>query len=375
MYQTIFRGAGCLKNISNLFTKYACRKVLVVHGRSSFEASGAREILHSSPGVEFIQFGEVTANPETDTVIRCAALFNEFKPDTLLAIGGGSVIDTAKAVLAYLTKKSEPEILANSFDPLPGKPRFWTAPTTAGSGSESTHFAVLYKNGVKYSLAHPGLKPDIVFLDPLLTLSCSPMLTLASGVDAICQSVESFWSRGGTDASRALAMTALPQLLSSIFSATENGGNLEARAAMLSGANLAGQAIDISKTTAAHAMSYGLTSTFDFPHGLAVLLAMGPLVELMHRKYDFFTGNIELAQAFAAYGPSFPEAFNKFYEEAMLRFAERIKISAEGLSIEDIKDSLAAGVNVERLSNHPIVLSAEDIAALYRKILDRIITK
>ncbi len=372
MVQTIYRGSGCLQGLTELLAGNKCARVLVVRGRSSFDSTGAQKILDLSPGIEFIHFGDVTANPETETVLRCATLFRETKPDTVLAIGGGSVMDTAKAVLAYSTGNPEAEILANRFDPTPGRPHFWAVPTTAGSGSESTHFAVLYKDGVKFSLAHPGLKPEKIFLDPLVTQSCPPMLTLSSGVDAVCQAVESYWSRGANPVSRKLALESLPLLLSNIFSAVQNPTNLAFREAMLIGANLAGQAIDISKTTAGHALSYGLTSTFGLPHGIAVLLALGPLVELMDTKYGFFAKRTELDTAFALFGQSFPEAFNKFYGAFAHALDKKIRFSTTDADTGPTVAKLCSGVNVERLSNHPVTLSEDDISHLYQTIMGRL---
>ena len=368
MQQTIQRGPGCIQGLAALIRESDVRSVLVLHGRASFEASGVREILASIEGIDYGFFADIPANPEIATVKRCLEVFRASVPDAVLAIGGGSVIDTAKAVIAFSSGASESDILANKFDPSTGRPHFWVAPTTAGSGSEATHFAVLYKGSVKYSIANQALKPDIVFLDPELVVSCPVNLSLASGADAVCQAVESWWSKDATDESRSLSVQALSKLLPALFQTVENPGNTQARQAMLEGAHLAGCAIDITKTTAGHALSYGLTFTFGLPHGLAVLVAMGPLVDLMDFQFVFFNPNSDLDIAFKCFGPRFVPAFKVFRSRVL--FAAGLVGHSKGRPLDpNLAESLAATVNSERLSNHPINFTEQEIVSLYRTML------
>jgi len=372
MAQTVRYGPGIFRQLPVELAKAGINRLFVVHGTSSFQSSGAAAILESAPGLTVSYFSDVPANPEIRTVLRCLDAYRSARPQAVLAVGGGSVIDTAKAVLAFASGATESDILANHFDPLPERPRFIVAPTTAGSGSEATHFAVLYKDGSKYSIANQGLKPDEVYLDAELTLSCPPALTLASGTDAICQAVESYWSRGGTDASRALALESLPVLLENLFTVFDEPGDLSARTAILRGANLAGQAIDVSKTTAGHALSYGLTSRYGLPHGLAVLAVMRPLVRLMDGKYRYFCARGSLDDAFTRFGASFPEAFAAFSEELWSRLDINQRSAVAHDCGRDAVAYLASGVNVERLSNHPVALTQGDLVNLYRSILTEI---
>jgi alcohol dehydrogenase len=368
MDQDVRRGGGCLSQLSEVIERARPRRILVLHGRASFSGSGAKEILGSARRASIEYFGDVPPNPEIDTVRRCLGLFRASVPDAVVAIGGGSIIDTAKAVIAFASGAAESDILANRFDPGAARPRLWAAPTTAGSGSEATHFAVLYKGGIKYSIAHPGLKPDAVFLDPELTLSCPERLTLASGADAVCQAVESYWSKGGTEPSRAFALRALPLLLGNIFKAADHPESIEARTAMLEGAHLAGKAIDISKTTAGHALSYGLTSRYGMQHGLAVLAVMGPLVDMMATKHGAFTSSAPLDEAFADYGKDFVSGFSAFRHETLNRLKDEERFPARGEG-GMAAQALAATVNAERLGNHPSALSSGDIVGLYSEIL------
>jgi alcohol dehydrogenase class IV len=369
MGQTIRTGAGCFEGLAALAAESGCRRLLVAHGRGSYAASGAAAAVEAVSGCEVMHFDGVATNPEVANVSRCAVVLAEWKPDAVLAVGGGSAMDTVKAAFPLAAGFSLDDVLANKFTLAAGRPRFWAAPTTAGSGSESTHFAVLYRDGVKYSIAEPALKPDLVFLDPLLTRSCSPSLALASGLDAVCQAVESYWSKNSTQASRTFSIRALGPLLANIFRAADAPEDLEAGTSMLTGANLAGQAIDMTKTTAAHAMSYGLTSRYGLAHGVAVIVSMRPLVDLMARKYGFFARAGELDQSFSAFGTSFPQAFAAFFGEAWKRLDPAVRAAASSEADLKAAGELAAGVNVERLSNHPVALTSEDIDSLYRIVL------
>ncbi len=367
MAQTFRTGAGIIRSLPASLAARGARKPFVIHGPSPVETERARAVFVGT-GIEPAFFGDVAPNPDERTVGACLAEYEQAGADSIVAIGGGSVMDTAKLVIAFTSGATEADVLSNRFEPGAGKPPYFAAPTSAGSGSESTHFAVYYKNGKKHSLANQRLKPDEVFLDPELTLTCPRSLTLASGCDAVCQAVESFWSKGATEESRAYSKEALPALLGNLFTAVDEPSNLAAREAMLNAANLSGRAIDISKTTAAHAMSYGITSRYRIQHGLAVMLSIGPLIELMEGKYRYFDTPGYLDEAFAAYGPRFPVAFRAFRTEALSRMDEASRTAADGEG-EAAVEELAEGVNAERLSNHPVKLTNTDIQDLYRRIL------
>jgi alcohol dehydrogenase len=370
MAQAVVRGPGCLKFIAEY--PALMYRVFVVHGKNSYAASGAEAALVKAGLRDMTCYSEVKENPELETILDCAEAYRTSGAAAVIAVGGGSVIDTAKAALAALSAADSSSLLANTFNLPADKPFFAAVPTTAGSGSEATHFAVLYHKGLKYSLAKQGLKPDLVFLDPNLTLSCRAGQSLVSAADAVCQAIESFWNKSATCASRNLALQALHGLLDNFSGVLDRPDDLAARSGMLYAANLAGQAIDITKTTAGHALSYGLTSLHGFPHGIAVLTVMEPLVQLMDTRKFFSPPEYEsLHRVFHAFGRNFPEAFHQFYNQVMVRAHEldlRLKFT-ETPDPETLVDNLASMVNAERLANHPVELSAADIRQIYKKIV------
>lgn len=374
MSQSIILGAGCIRELPAILSTRGLRRVFFVHGRSSLVNSSSYKIL-DQPTFKVEHFSDVLPNPDLRTVERGAAAFRAFGPEVMVAIGGGSVIDTAKAIIALAAINDTEDIIAGRLDGLSVLPYFIAAPTTAGSGSEATHFAVLYRNGIKYSIDHPLLKPSLAILDPELTLSCPSGLTLASGADAVCQAIESHWNRYSTKSSQQDAIKALSFLLPNLLTAFDRPFDISVRTDLLQGAHAAGRAIDTTKTTAGHALSYGLTTRYGIPHGLAVLLTMGPLVELMDQRYDFFKARSDLDSIFSGFGPCFPRAFAEFRRKLLEHLDSRLPSTTTVEMGEGLAAAVAAlveGVNVERLSNHPLQLEKDDISWIYEAILDEI---
>ena len=149
----------------------------------------------------------------------------------------------------------------------------YVLPTTAGSGSEATHFAVCYCDGKKYSVSASSMLPDRVFVDYRLTLNNPSYLTACSGLDALCHSIESFWAVKATAKSKLYAKKALNLLLPNLYKCIHNP-DADVRSKIAEAAYFSGKAIDISTTTAPHAFSYKITSLLGIPHGHAVAMSI-----------------------------------------------------------------------------------------------------
>jgi alcohol dehydrogenase class IV len=176
-------------------------------------------------------------------------------------------MDAAK-LIALRASNSKPldQLLREGFSP--NRIPLAAVPTTAGSGSEATHFAVLFVDQKKYSVAHSTLRPRWAILDPSLTHSAPRRVAAAAGLDALCQSIESLWSLKADSSSVALASEALRLVAGNLFAAVMSR-EPEAQAKLALGSHLAGRAINRSFTTVCHALSYPLTSQHGVPHGLA----------------------------------------------------------------------------------------------------------
>jgi alcohol dehydrogenase class IV len=287
---------------------------------------------------EYARFSGFKPNPLFEDIKAGVRVLRKNKCDFIVAIGGGSSIDTAKAIKYY------------SHVDLP----LMAVPTTSGTGSEATHFAVIYKDGEKQSIAEKRLLPDYVILQPD-TLKTLPIhQKKCTMLDALCQAVESWWSRKATPESIDYSKKAIKLILENIDSYLRNED--EGNKNMLIASNLAGKAINITTTTAPHAMSYKLTSLYNLPHGHAVALCL-PKVWSYMKNFD------EIAEAF---GKQKSEEAVLFFEQLlqMLEIFTPINVSSNDI------DTLTNSVNLQRLHNNPVRLDKDTIKALYKKILE-----
>ena len=216
-------------------------------------------------------YTEISPNPKREEIKIAQDVLKNKKFDTIIAFGGGSVIDFAKAFRFY-DERDIPLI---------------AMPTTAGTGSQATQFAVVYINNQKTSLDSPKILPNITIADSQWVEN-APIYTKAScAMDAYCQAIESFWAKAATTESRKYAIAAIELCRDNLIKAV-NTNDAEANEKMVLAAHLAGKAINISRTTAAHALSYKITSKYGIPHGHAVALNIAGLFEQNIDSFFFF---------------------------------------------------------------------------------------
>ena len=206
--------------------------------------------------------------------------------DQIIAIGGGKVIDSAKIASLGLTKTELLEQLAQGNTALPRKSRLICIPTTAGSGSEATHFAVCYLGTEKVSIADNSILPDFAVLCSELLVSLSKRQLSISGLDVTTQAIESLFSKGATIESEANAREALFMILPVMRSLSTTHPDIKALQEMQTAANLAGRAINKAKTNLPHALSYHLTIRAGVPHGLAVALFFESYLRLLDSQRE-----------------------------------------------------------------------------------------
>lgn len=232
-------------------------------------------------------FSGVQPNPTITSITEAGSAVLDSSPDVLIALGGGSTIDTAKGVAAvaspgcgaggwlagHLREKTP---FPDEFFPLP----IVAIPTTAGTGSEVTMWGTVWDeiDGSKYSVSHPLLFPEVALLVPELTLSAPSELTLFSALDAMSHCMESIWNRGATPVSDAFAAAGLAKIFSALDTVLEEPDDLAGRRTLQEGALFGGLAISSNATALAHSMSYPITAQFGMPHGLACSFALPELV-------------------------------------------------------------------------------------------------
>ncbi len=304
-YQTAFRLAlpilpyrepeiiPSLQDLKGIFQKEQMHTVLVVTD-PGIVANGLVEPLQKvldENGIATALYSETQPNPTVANVEEALLLYREKQCDGLIAIGGGSALDCAKAVGARLAHPNKSlRQMKGVLRVFRRLPPFVAIPTTAGTGSEVTLAAVITdsENHDKYALMSFPLIPHYAVLDASLTVSLPPHLTATTGMDALTHAVEAYIGRSTTKHTRALALEAVQLIFANIQEACRNGSNLEARENMLHAAHKAGAAFSQSYVGYIHALAHSLGGKYGTPHGLANAVIMPWVLEAYgtsaHRK-------------------------------------------------------------------------------------------
>lgn len=347
------------------------RRVLLVVDRRAVTSGKLEETLESTfANKDVACFDQITPNPSLELAELAAEVARAHRAEVVIGIGGGSSIDLAKlaALGAADARWADPlpsEATLSRLSPLP----LAAIPTTTGSGSEATHFAVAYEGAIKRSVVHARIRPEAVVLDERFVVGMPPSLAAVTGLDALSQSLESLWAVGATAASCRDALMAAtliaPRIIDSAFRPLDGD-----RRTMLLGAHLAGQAINVSKTTASHALSYRLTKQFEIPHGLAVALTLGRVAAwnakvteldcLDSRGHRWVRQQVETASQCLGTSPQgMPDRIADLLRQLQLPASLR----EAGVGREAIAD-LAASVDPVRLGNNPRRFQSADLESL-----------
>lgn len=248
------------KDCHSHFSGY--RRVLIVTDRFMAESGKVDAVSHAAEeqGAAWQIFSDVHADPDVKTVSSGVAAFLTFDPDCVVAFGGGSPIDTAKAIL-YLVQQQKTG----------PRPFFIAIPTTSGTGSEVSPIAVITdpEKEIKYPLSDERMLPDLAILDPQFTVSVPPVVTADTGIDVFTHAIEAYVSTTRTDFTDALAEKALKLVHQNLLIAYQNPTDLDARQRMHNASCLAGMAFSNAGLGLNHGMAHALGAHFHIPHGRA----------------------------------------------------------------------------------------------------------
>ena len=348
------------------FIKKNAIKPLIV-STEIFNQSSLKKTLDSN-NVDYVLFNNCSPNPKYEELVLGISKFKDNNCDYIISYGGGSAIDIAKCIKLYGNQKECDNYLESEkqFNLI----KHLAIPTTAGTGSESTRFAVVYKDGVKNSVTHDSIIPNDVILNYSLLRTLPDYQKKSTMLDALCQAIESYWSINSTLESKKYAKEAMILILKYMFKYLEN--NEEAMENIMKASNLAGKAINISQTTAAPAMSYKITSLYGTSHGHAVALCLPYIWEYMvnnlekcidPRGKDYIVDVMhDLAEIFEC--DNVKEAIDK-----LKGIIKRLNLSIPHINSNVELDELANSVNQERLKNNPIKLEKEKIIEIYSESL------
>ena len=332
-------------NLRGLPQALAGRKVMLVCG-SSMDHLPIAEAVNALAATRFSGF---SPNPLYEDVASGVKQFLEAGCDAILAVGGGSAMDVAKCIKLFATMGQGQLYLGQPYEE--NDILLAAIPTTAGTGSESTRHAVIYYKGEKQSISHPSVVPGFVCLIPEV-LECLPVYQKkCTMLDALGQAIESWWSVSARLESIEYSRKAISLIREYWKPYIEEGRHAEE---ILLASNYAGRAINITATTAAHAMSYKLTSLYGIPHGHAVGLC---LPEVWAEMAD----DEKLQDTFRDFPVDLPWLCDLLHQLEM----EQPVSSNRDTDLEILADS----VNPLRLKNNPVAFSRDTLKAMYERIL------
>ncbi|ABO67211.1 iron-containing alcohol dehydrogenase [Geobacillus thermodenitrificans] len=376
----------------------------VIYGRDTFrevgrqaKALGTKALIVSDPvmeniglvarceqylreaGLPLATYTRVDTEPTDVHVKEALDVCRSEQCDVIVAIGGGSSIDAAKAVAVMMTNEGTISDYVGNAKMFTKKPVPLIAiPTTAGTGSEVTKVTVIIdtKTDVKMMISQPALLPAVAIVDPLLTVSCPPSVTAATGVDALCHSIEAYISRRAHPVTDVLALSAIEAIIGHLRRAYENGQDIEAREKMAIAAMKAGMAFSNASVTLVHGMSRPIGALFHVPHGVSNAMLLPGVLEFTKESA------IErLAVIARLINPQLKDVSNAEAADALV---EEVKQLCRDLHIPNMKtwgiDKTAFDKAVDKMaadalasgspSNNPRVPTHEEIVALYHICYD-----
>ena len=365
-HQTITISDNFGFDLAQKLSELGANNYLLVCGKS-FYRLGRNKILDEIPA-SYTPFTGFSANPTYDEVKEGIECLNNGGFDAIVACGGGSAIDVAKCIKGFSGLDGSKNYLEQEIQPV-ALPLI-AIPTTAGTGSESTSFAVIYYNGEKQSVDHTSLLPDHAILAPEL-LKTLPLYQKSCTVfDALCQAIESWWSVNSCEQSIDYSKEAITNLIR-FHSDYLKGACSDAARHIMIASNYAGRAINLTRTTAPHAMSYKLTSLYGLPHGHAVALCLPEVWKYMlknlhlcvdERGPSYLQGVFDDI-AFALNTTSTGDAIVLFQELLRLYNMEKPRFKND----DELKE-LVNSVNIRRLSNNPIAIDKAGLRSIYKNV-------
>ncbi|HEY0167690.1 MAG TPA: phosphonoacetaldehyde reductase [Jatrophihabitans sp.] len=348
-------GAGVRRRLPDVLAS-AERVLLVISTRVLRQSKVVPDLGDRTIGT----FTEWSPNPSLEQALLASRVREAFAPDAIVAVGGGSAIDVAKMARSLPSNRTDAmAVLRGERDPLPVNQPLIALPTTAGSGSEMTRFATVYVDRIKHSLDHASVRPDTALIDPELLATCPLALRYSCAFDALCHAVESFWSTRATPESQDLALRALRAVISVLDGSIRAPGPSDYLQLAI-GATTAGRAIDLTRTTAAHAFSYRLTADFGVPHGVACLLNLRWLLDYNLARGDF----PELSMLFPSDGVGAGQLAGWLADGGF-----GVRLGDYGVRAADLADLVAAGLGSGRVAGNPRPLDPVEVTAQLRRLL------
>lgn len=358
-------------DIERWIDKNGIRRVLIVHGNSFYQYNYLNNYLGEleNKGIQIFHFTDYKSNPKYESIINGTKYFIETQSEGIIAIGGGSTIDVSKLIKAYSPLQQDIDFMKQKIKQ--SNIPFLVIPTTAGSGSEATKFAVVYRKNEKKSVEHECLIPDFVLYNPKLLRTLPLYQKKCTMMDTFWHAIESFWSINSTDESKKYSKLAIRGVMDNVdLYLCENENSYKE---MFLASYYGGCAINLTKTTAGHAMSYKLTTLLEIPHGHSVALCNRSLLYWMINNIDKCVdvrGKEYLKSVFIEIANMLGCEDYSELPEFVNRFTAKLGLGVPKATDNQIKE-MAKTVNLERLNNNPIKLGENDIETIYQELFEK----
>lgn len=372
----VITGSGASEQVGEECQKLGVKKGLIVTDQVMVKLGtldGIKKALEQNK-VQFAIYDGVAAEPTVDFVQEGLKAYKENGCDFLLAVGGGSPIDTAKAIAVMVTNPGSIEDYKGLGKITKKGVPLVAIPTTAGTGSEVTVFTIITdaKTDVKMLIGSPFIMPDIAIVDPMLTLSCPRGLTAAVGVDALTHAIEAYVSVKAQPMSDIFSLSAIELVSGNLRQAWANGNNVEAREKTMLGSLQAGIAFSNSSVALVHGMARPIGAYFHVPHGASIAALLGVVMEFSLIGNPARYAHIAEAMGEDISGLTDLEAA-ELGAEAAKRLIEDIKVpSLRELGVDKEKlDKLAPKMTEDAIAsgspgNNPRLATKEEVIELYK---------
>lgn len=346
-------GRGKITKLKDVLQEIDAKNIIMFHGKRPFDKNKKiLNLLLSDYDTTF--YSDFNPNPKYEQIQEAVGKLKDIAPDAIIAFGGGSVIDFAKAFRFY-SDLAVPLI---------------AIPTTSGTGSEATQFAVVYINGKKTSLDNVSILPDYAIIDSQFSEQAPQYIKACSAIDAYCQAIESYWSVLSTGESQNYARQAIILAKHNIEKYVASSDKKCAEKMAIASYS-SGKAINISRTTVAHALSYTITTQYGIPHGHAVALSMANLFvenskvndtncndrrgpDFVQKQLNDILNLLKLKNAY-----DFADYWYKLMSTLGLEY-ETNKLGIKNLH------GIIENINVQRMANNPVKLNVNILESLFR---------
>lgn len=369
-------GTGALSMTGSYIRHFGTSKVLLVTGPHLLEMPWEKEYIASlrAAGVPLAVFHDITPNPKDHEVMAGADIYEKEECDMIVAIGGGSVIDCAKAIGIVTTNNKEVlEFEGVDEVDLPGPPMI-CIPTTAGTGADISQFAIILdtRRKVKIAIISKTVVPDVALVDPAATITMPPMLTAHVGMDALVHAIEAYVSNARSAFTDLYALEAIRLIWANIGTAYREPWNLTARENMMMGSHLAGMAFSNASLGLVHGMAHSLGGLKDAPHGLCNALLLEYVVDYNYDASSDRYDDIAVAVNLDIAGMSSEEKKTQLVH-ALTERRRSLGITETLSDLDVTRDDLSPlsrhAFNDPCLATNPKAVSEEAIGVLYEKAL------